>query len=149
MKTSVRNHMKNKKGAVPIAAVVAVIIALIVLGAVVIFFVSSGGMQISKADAERIFQTQCQLYCDKINSKNNIEFSAQLKDQDPEFLQACEVVGVEWKDEKGEIPLRCLAACPCDVQVSAAEVNADISCRSRCVRQTSTAEELSSCIAAC
>ena len=142
--------MSEKKGVtVPVSAVIGILIALIVLAAVTVFFVSSGGTQISKADAERIFHTQCQLYCDKINSKNNIEFSAQLKEQDPEFLQACEVVGIEWKNEKGEIPLRCLAACPCDVQVSAAEVNADIRCRANCVRGTSTAEELKSCVAAC
>ncbi len=117
----------------PVNAVVIIVLAALVFGAVALLFTSTGGQQISKADAERIFFAKCQSYCDKISSGNNYRLAAALKETDPEFFQSCTVKGIQWKDANGEIPARCLAACPCDLSTTAGETNADNACVLGCL----------------
>ena len=141
-------HNTTAKGiTLPITAVVIMGIALIVVVAISAFFLSTGSFQISRAEAERIYRTKCLTYCDAFDTVKNHETAAQLS-SDPEFLAACSAKGIAWKDDNGEIPGRCLEACPCDLSVAPGDAAYHTSCASGCLT-AATAEEQAQCFSVC
>ena len=148
--------MIGKKGiALPVNIIVAVVIMVVVLTAVVVYFMSGTGTRISMADADRIFYTKCQVYCDNTDNEANRNLVVEkIQNQDAEFLdflEACEMRGIPWRDSSGEIPLRCLAACPCDVSLTAGEARSNTNCAASCLDacEAGDAACLRLCMASC
>ena len=112
----------------PINVIVVIGLAVLVLAAVATFFVSTSGQQMSKVDAERIFQTKCTAYCDRTDISANYKLAAGLTEKD-EFIQACIAKGIDWQG----IPARCLDACSCPMSVSREQFNSNMNSLKDCL----------------
>ncbi len=103
--------------ALPISAIVIIALAVLVGAAIALFFLSTGGNQLSKIQAEQVFRTKCQTYCDPSNVGRTLATAAILQQTDPQFISACEIKGIPLRDSKGAVsPLVCIKACPCNVE---------------------------------
>ncbi len=137
-------------------AVVVVGLALLVFAAVALLFLSTGGAQISKIEAEQIYRTKCQAYCDQTDAGKNAALVGKLTTEKnaefQKFLLACDAAGIPWRDSAGENPSRCLEACPCNMKLTAGQVTSDTLCSARCVDTYKTPQqqnELKSCMEGC
>jgi len=131
--------MRRKGLELPIAAVVAVGIAVLVVAIVAMFFLSSGGGQISKADAERIFYSKCQSMCSPTDGLANRIAAAKLTATDP-FIKACQAIGMDLGPANADpISLRCVEQCSgCDVSLTPDQVVKENRCSSSCIGQGQT-----------
>lgn len=146
--------MKTKKGLeLPVSMIIVVAIAVLVIAAVAFFFLSTGGSQINTANAETVFTTKCQLYCNQQDPAANRQLVTRLVTlKDPgfqQFLDACTTKGIPWKDSKGEAPLLCLAACPCNVAATPSQTSTASSCRATCTQKYSSYDDVSRCLNGC
>ncbi|MBI4162508.1 MAG: hypothetical protein HY513_02400 [Candidatus Aenigmarchaeota archaeon] len=71
----------------PMKIIVIVVIVVLVLVILSTFLLGQAGSQISKADAERIFASQCQVY-----SQNNCEWAVTRNSDFNKYVEACRVL---------------------------------------------------------
>lgn len=71
----------------PLKAVIVVVILALVLVSVSLFFLQSSGQSLTKAEAERIFSTQCLTY-----GQRACEWAVTYEPQFQEYLKACRVL---------------------------------------------------------
>jgi hypothetical protein len=141
----------------PVNIIIVIVIAVVVLIAVIAFFMSGTGTQMSRAEASSIYYGQCNSYCDHIDNKANRDLVVEkVSNADPEFqgfLEACEVLGFEWRDNKNDpgVPLRCLDKCPCDVSLTVGEANDNRVCAATCLEKCQVGQTacLNDCMNAC
>jgi len=108
---------KRKGISLPISAIVVIGLAVFVGAAIALFFLSTGGGQLSKIEAEQIYRTRCQTYCDPSNPGRTLATAAILQQTDPQFITACEIKGIPLRDSRGAVaPLVCIKACPCNLE---------------------------------
>lgn len=136
-------HGTNKGISLPVSAVVILGLAVLVLAAVALLFLTTGGQQISKIEAERIFATKCQELCDRFDSGKNIRTASLLPQNDP-FLEACKVKGINFQGE--QTALLCLQACPCDTTVTPEQARRLDTCSASCVQGPGFQDCLKACM---
>jgi len=71
----------------PMKMIVVVIVIVLVLVVLSTFLLGQTGVQITKAEAERIFNAQCQIY-----SQRNCEWDVTRNPEFPKYVEACRVL---------------------------------------------------------
>jgi hypothetical protein len=95
----------------PISIAILTAIVVIVLVVVVVFFLSTGGFQMTLAQAEKTIADRCVKYCPLVKEQG-LDFIVTLRDSDPVFIEACKV------KYNIDIPNICLRQCGGDCSVT-------------------------------
>jgi len=112
--------MVNMKGiSLSLNAVVIIGIAVLVIAAMGLFFLSGSGSTISDAEAKRIFYSGCTQYC-KADLYETFQGAYTAAYTNPQFIAACVKLGFGSQ----EFPNRCLENCPnCNLDVTGQDLN--------------------------
>jgi hypothetical protein len=102
-------------------AMIVIVAALLVIVIFLSTIMVSSGSQISKADAQRIYSSTCNIIC-KYTIYENYKTALRLQENNQEFLKACQMLGY------GDIkyPNRCMESCGCEMKVTTNDTSAEL-----------------------